>query len=274
MSGAQCFTDRKKLTTNTGYDNIHINVLASPSQGLRSFLEVYARIIDYRLGSIRATNSEEQLKSTLLDLAQHGFRVWTATGRWNETSSSSLSHSGGSDPFSLSSWDYLPSSLPTRRLSSPNPPGNTVLPSLEQSNAQQDAAEATTNIFRGPTHIPNPQADTRQFLFPVGNPHNVNQTMPIPGDFRPAPPLGTELQTYSYPSNIPDNLAWQNQMQQIQLNSSNSSYDDVGLGGSIHTNDFDIGGMPPNRSHGMNMDSHGWEHQYPSNGFPRYNSGP
>ena len=251
-------------------------VPASPSQGLRSFLEVYARTIEFKLESIRAANSDEELKQTLLDLAQKGFRVWTVTGRWNEASTSSLSHSIGSDPLSSTSWEQVPSYTPTSHFPSPKLSSTAVFPNLEPSNPQ-NISSATTNVFTGHAHtIVNPANAAHSIPFPASNPSpNPRHTMPISGDYSLVAPIATELQTYyqnPYPSNIPENGQWLNQMQQIQFNNNTANYDDVGIGGGLHASDYDMGGMPHNGI--PNMSAQRWEDQYSARGFARYGGAP
>jgi hypothetical protein len=176
-----------------------MEIPASPSQGLRSFLEVYARTIEFKLESIRAANSDEELKTTLLDLAQKGFRVWTVTGRWNEASTPSLSHSSGSDPFSSGSWEQVPSHTPTGRFPSPKPSNTAVFPNLEPSNPQT-VSSATTHVSTGHARpIVNPQNAPQGIPFPAGNASpNPHDTMAISGDFGLVAPIATEIQTFHH----------------------------------------------------------------------------
>lgn len=139
---------------------------APHSQGLRSFLEVFATTIELRLESIRSANSDRELKSTLLALAQKGFQVWSLTGRWNEVSTSSRSHSSGSDAFSFTSWEQLPPSTPTGHMPLPKPPSSSAFPNMEQPNPQL-ASNATNSTSTGHAQ-------------PLVDPHNTPHGIPFP----------------------------------------------------------------------------------------------
>jgi len=215
------------------------------SKGLRTFLEVYERIVEVKLENIRSAKSDQELKSTLLALAQNGFQVWSLAGTCSDLSTSSKSYSSGSAP------SFKSCATPTGPIPSPKPSNTSAFPSLEQSNAQT-ASSATNNV---PTDhaqtLVNPQNTTHGIPFTPSNvspsPHHA---MPLTGDFNLAAPLDAGHQTFhqnAYPSNLPENRAWENQMPQMQFsqpefnNSITADYEDLSLGHGLYGGDYDMG---------------------------------
>jgi len=255
-----------------GYDNFSMEVPAHPSQGLRNFLEVHAKTVEFKLPNIKAARSDDELKSLLLDLAQKVFQVWTTTA--NEASTSSLSNSGGSDPLSSGSWERVPSHTPTDRFPSPRL-ATSVFPNLGQSSRQNSAtARSAIQIDhpRNATHMQVPQQDTP---FSVGNVSPNPQGAVPTGEFAMGYQLGTELQTFQqnrFSENMPENSTWINPMQQLPFNNHNGSFEDVSMGGGIQADSYDMGRMPQHLV--QNMQPPQWDPRYSSPEFGNYGGGP
>lgn len=221
-----------------------------PSQGLHHFLEVHEQTIKLKLPAIKAARSDEELKSLLLELAQKVFQVWSATFRWNEASTSSLS-----------SWQHIPKHISTVQHASPKISTASVFPNLERGN--QNNHPGTVGKF--PTDhtsiITNPQNVPQSTPYPVSNINpNPQGPMVVSNGFGLGGALAAEFSTFpqnGYPTNIPrmEGDEWLDDMVQIQFYASN----------------FDMGGTSPQ---GMPRMPPQWGDHYPPPNFDRYGGVP
>jgi hypothetical protein len=190
----------------------------------------------------------------LLDISKIGFQVWSTTVRWSDTSTSSLSNSRESDPFSSTSWEQISRRASTSQQKSPNIHTTSVFPEAELGNRiHRSGTIHSSTSHRGINENPENVLQSNQY------PHqdvstSPQGTVPSTSDFD----LDAELEASGF-TGFPDNqystdLAgmqnseWPTPMDQMQF-------------GMTGIQSQGIPGVPPPQ----------WgDHQYPPQPLGRY----
>ena len=237
-------------------------------------------MVEFKLPSIKAAaaaRSDEALKVLLQELAQNVFQVWTATFRWNETSTSSFSNGSGSDPLSSSSWEQVSGRSSVVTLPLPNVSIPAVFPSLEESNFTNSVPTNPVDIIDSQTDHANTIGAQKSSQGVQNGPYSMNSLYSSHQESN-AVSSSAGLADVLFPQNhYRDNLPvdecgiWTDQMQQIQFENTPMNFNDI-LDREMYPNSFTDEGVPPRTMTGINPGQ--WGDKYPAPHFGRYGEGP